>query len=346
MKQYPKTRLLALHLFMDKSYDRKNSFRIVIVISCFLVTNANYAQLKEESQTFEVSDGVTYTYTKPKFFDMVKYVPNDIYEFGKYTVQKENLLWTGMAVGGTLALLPFDQKLLDNAQELGEPLGLSEDVSYTRVLGLEFLPKNINGTIYYLGNGLTPILLSGGFYIAGKINNDFRALNVSSELFEVLISSGVTTQVLKRITGRQSPSAAIASKNTGGHWTPFPSFKAYQTNTPNYDAMPSGHMTTYIATLTVIATNYPDIKWIKPVGYSLAGIMAFQMMSTRVHWASDYPFAIFMGYVIGKNAANRRIKKEVKRNSIGDVIEPRFKTNFNFAYTSEYKMAGVTITFK
>lgn len=112
-------------------------------------------------------------------------------------------------LGGTLALITFDQKLFDNAQELGEPLGLAEDVSYKRLLGIEVLPKDINGTIYYIGNGLTPILLSGGFYIAGKINNDYRALNKSSELIEVLLSTGVSTQIIKRITGRQSPSAAI-----------------------------------------------------------------------------------------------------------------------------------------
>ncbi|WP_051437510.1 phosphatase PAP2 family protein [Olleya marilimosa] len=322
-----------------------NIIKTITILSFVLLSSTNYAQQLEDSQTFEMKDGTTFTYTKPKFFDMFRYIPNDVYEFGKYTVQKENLLYTGMAVGGTLALIPFDQKLLDNAQELGEPLGLAEDVSYTRLLGIEVLPKDINGTIYYIGNGLTPILLSGGFYISGKINNDYRALNTSSELIEVLLSSGVSTQIIKRITGRQSPSAAIESGNPGGHWTPFPSFKAYQTNTPNYDAMPSGHMTTYIATLTVIATNYPDVKWLKPVGYTIAGVMAFQMMSSRVHWASDYPFAILMGYVIGKNAANRRIKKEVKRDVTGEIIEPRFKTNFTFSSHSGYNMAGVVITF-
>ncbi|MWW26026.1 phosphatase PAP2 family protein [Algibacter lectus] len=322
-----------------------NLIKFTLIIGSFLISTTNNAQQIEDFQTFEMKNGTSYTYTEPKFFDMFRHVPKDIYEFGKYTVQKENLLWTSMAVGGTLALLPFDQKLLDNVQELGEPLGLAEDVSYTRLLGIEVLPKDINGTIYYIGNGLTPILLSGGFYIAGKINNDYRALNTSSELMEVLISSGVSTQIIKRITGRQSPSAAIESGNPGGHWTPFPSFKAYQTNTPNYDAMPSGHMTTYIATLTVIATNYPDVKWLKPVGYSVAGIMAFQMMSTRVHWASDYPFAILMGYVIGKNAANRRIKKEIKRDVTGEIIEPRFNTDFTFFSHSGYNMAGVVITF-
>ncbi len=318
-----------------------------LVLLIFLITSGiGFTQIDDvELQTFDVGDGISYSYSKPKFFDMFKYVPKDIYEFGKYTVQKENLLYTGLAVGGTLVLLPFDQQLLDLAQEIGEPLGLSKDVSYIRVFGLEFLPKDINGAIYYLGYGLTPILIGGGFYLAGILNNDYRALNVSSELIEVLMASGITTQVIKRITGRQSPSAAIKSGDPGGHWTWFPSFEAYQTNTIEYDAMPSGHMTTFIATLTVLATNYPELKWIKPVGYSLAGIMGFQMMSSRVHWISDYPIAILMGYVIGKTAANRRIKKEVKKDITGEIIKPKFKTDFSFNYSSAFKMVGVTITF-
>tara|TARA_R110001592_G_scaffold331372_1_gene614143 strand:+ start:361 stop:597 length:237 start_codon:yes stop_codon:yes gene_type:complete len=61
--------------------------------------------------------------------------------------------------------------------------------------------------------------------------------------------------------------------------------------------------------------------------------------------ANLYPFAILMGYVIGKNAANRRIKKEVKRDVTGEIIEPRFKTNFSFGSISGYNMVGVVITF-
>lgn len=322
---------------------KKVYFFIVYVL---LSANLVVAQVSDiETQTFQISDSESYTYSKPKFFDMVKYVPADIYDFGKFTIQKKNIIWTGAAIGSMVALIPFDQKLLDNAHELGKPIGLSDDVRYIRVLHIELIPQDINGAIYYLGYGLTPMLVSGGFYLYGKINNDYRALNVSSELIEVLISSGIITQAIKRVTGRQSPSAAIASGNPGGHWTPFPSFKAYQTNTPNYDAMPSGHITTYMAALTVLTTNYPNNKYLKPVGYSLMALLGFEMMSSRVHWISDYPLAVLIGYAIGKNAANRRIQKEVKLDETGEIIKPTFKTDFSFSSTKEHKMIGVTLTF-
>lgn len=302
-------------------------------------------ELVKDTQSFTMQDGTVYTYQKPKFFDMVTEVPKDLIDLGKFVVQKENLIWTSAALGSTLALLPFDQKLLDNAQELGEPLGLADDVRYIRVFQIELIPQDINGAIYYLGNGLTPILVSSGFYLVGLINDDYRALNTSSELIEVLISSGVVTQTIKRVTGRESPVAAIENGNPGGHWTPFPSFKAYQTQTPSYDAMPSGHLTTYMAALTVLTTNYPDNKYLKPIGYSLMALLGFEMMSSRVHWVSDYPLAILIGYAIGKNAANRRIKKEPKLDTTGNVIKKKIKTDFSFSSTSNYNIIGVTFTF-
>lgn len=317
----------------------------IIVLSCILSNFAFGQELTEKEQEFVLEDGSVYTYKKPKFLDMVRYVPSDILDLGTFAIQKENLPWTGAAVGSTLVLLPFDQKLLDNAQQLGEPIGLTGNVRYGRVLEIELIPEDINGAIYFLGNGITPILVAGGFYAVGLINEDYRALNTASELIEVILTAGVVTQTIKRVSGRESPSAAIENGNPGGHWTPFPSFKAYNADTPHYDAMPSGHITTYMAALTVMTTNYPDNKYLKPVGYSLAAILGFEMMSSRVHWASDYPLAILMGYAIGKNAANRRIIKKVEVDETGAIIESRFQTDFSFNRSSDFTTIGIIVTF-
>jgi len=317
-----------------------------LLISFVCLTYNSIAQTNpSQTQAFHISDSVDYIYSKPKFFDLIRHVPNDVIEFGKFTIQKENLKWTGMALASTALIIPFDQQLTDAASDLGSGINWDKDHSYDKLAGVfRVIPNDINSAAYYIGNGGTTMLLSGAFYAFGKINNNYRALNTSSELIEVLISVGVITQTIKRITGRQSPNRAIKSGHPGGHWTPFPSFKAYQTNTPNYDAMPSGHVATFMATLTVIATNYPEIKWIKPVGYTLLGITAFNMISSKVHWVSDYPIALLIGYVIGKNAANRRITKR-KRNPKSDLVQRRFKTDFSFNYTPLYKTVGVSFTF-
>ncbi|GMN08056.1 hypothetical protein MTsPCn5_34450 [Croceitalea sp. MTPC5] len=156
---------------------------------------------------------------------------------------------------------------------------------------------------------------------------------------------GVITQTIKRFAGRQSPGPAIDSGNPGGHWTLFLRIKEYQTRTSNYDAMPSGHVATFMATITVIATNYPEIKWIKPVGYTLMGIMAFEMMSSRVHWASDYPLGLFIGYVVGKAAANRRIKKIDTNDGLGWKKPESMRTEFVTGQLEGYTTLGIMFSF-
>lgn len=327
----------------------KNCLQIVIlllIINCTATFAQVFDSIQPTIQQYKINETTTYGYKKPTFSQLFKYIPNDICNLGTFIVQKENLPWTSLAVGSTLALLPFDQKILENSSDLGAKIGgWQKDSKYIRLAGLEFVPTSISAGVYYFGNGNTTLLLSGMFYAIGKIGkDDYRALNTSSELVEVLLSVGVVTQTIKRISGRQSPSTAIRDGNSGGNWNPFPSFSAYAKNTPNYDAMPSGHLATYMATLTVIATNYPEKKWIKPLGYSLGSLLAFNMISGKVHWASDYPIAILMGYVIGKNSANRRIIKQQTVTELNDK-KIKYKTNYSYTTINNTSVIGATITF-
>lgn len=324
------------------------TYKLSIVF--FLVFVTSFSQVKdtlnENIQQFKINDNTTYGYVKPKTWDMFRYVPRDIASLGTFAIQKENLKWDALALGSTLAIMPYDQKIMNDANQLGAEIGgWEKDSRYKRVLGLEMFPTSVSSGVYYLGNGNTTLLLSGMFYAIGKIGkDDYRALNTSNELIEALFSVGVSTQTIKRMTGRQSPVAAIKSGVDGGEWNPFPSFTAYQKSTPNYDAMPSGHMATFMATLTIIATNYPEIKWIKPVGYSLGSLLAFNMVSGRVHWTSDYPIAVFMGYVMGKTIANRRIIKKETKLDLG-TKKTSFKTNYSFNRFNNMNLIGATITF-
>ncbi|MCK0145916.1 phosphatase PAP2 family protein [Arenibacter sp. F26102] len=108
-------------------------------------------------------------------------------------------------------------------------------------------------------------------------------------------------------------------KTPTGQWRPatqgairllFPVLR-HTNQYPQYDAMPSGHVATLMRAITAITTSYPEIRWIKPVDHSLIGIMAIEMISSKIYWISDYPLAILIGYAIGKNAARRRIVKKI-----------------------------------
>jgi PAP2 superfamily len=321
-----------------------NKNKIILLFSVFFIIGNVYSQ-ELDNQIIKINDNLNYEYTKPKTWDMFRYIPKDIVGLGKFAIQKENLKWDAVAVGSTLAILPYDQQIVASADKLGEKIGggWNEDAHFDKIFNIfSIVPKNISSAVYYIGNGGTTLLLSGMFYGIGKIGkDDYRALNTSNELVEALISVGVVDQTIKRISGRESPNAATQS---GGAWNPFPSFSEYQKHTPNYDAMPSGHMATYVAGMTIIATNYPEIKWIKPVGYTIGSILAFNMVSGKVHWTSDYPIAIFMGYVMGKNIAKRRIIK--MENKIGFLPKKmNYKTNYSFNRYNNMNIAGVTITF-
>lgn len=250
-------------------------------------------------------------YTKPVAFDFIKHVPADLLAIGKSPFQRKNLPAFLAITGSTLLLLPFDQALLNGVKDISDQIGLNPKTSYqdiwrpfgTRVIKF---PRNINTALYQLGEGGTSMLVAAGFFVYGKFRHDNRSLHTASDLAETFLTMGISTQVLKRISGRQSPFMAI---HPGGDWHPFPSFKDYQQNTSNFDAFPSGHLATMMATVTVIATNYPEKKWIRPLGYSLIGLSAWAMMNNEVHWISDYPLALALGYISGKITCMRHQKR-------------------------------------
>ena len=180
----------------------------------------------------------------------------------------------------------------------------------------------------------------------GLITGDYRAKSTAMQILESIIVSGVFVQPIKRLTGRESPFITADDGRWHSQWTFAPSFKAYQEDTPMYDAMPSGHLTTAMSALTVIAENYPDYKWIKPVGYTALGLMCYEMMQSKVHWASDYPIALFVGYITGKTIANRRITK-IKKEDTLLVNKVKYSWEFCTSNTWEgYQLLGVNIKFK
>jgi hypothetical protein len=51
----------------------------------------------------------------------------------------------------------------------------------------------------------------------------------------------------------------------------------------------------------VINSNFPEYSYITlPIAGVWVTALSLQMMNNGVHWASDYPLGIAMGYLIGK----------------------------------------------
>ena len=263
----------------------------------------------------------TFYFTKPNILKNLGNVPSDVYGIFKSPFQGKN--WIGLtAVSAATALLILtDQEATDFVVRNSISMGISQKNAYNSALRIGTaniikIPQNLNAALYQLGEGGTSMMIAGGLIIYGKIKNDWRAEQTAYDLAETFVTMGVTTQILKRITGRESPTDATVN---GGKWSPLPSFKEYQNNTPKYDAFPSGHLATMMATVTVLTTDYPEKKWIKPVGYSLIGLTGLAMMNSKVHWLSDYPLALAIGYLSGKITTMRN-KKQHKPNARMVVI--------------------------
>jgi hypothetical protein len=155
--------------------------------------------------------------------------------------------------------------------------------------------------LYYIGDGITEISIDAGFYLYSLVAGDIRARQTSLQLSEGMITTGIFVQLLKHMTGRTT----ARKGNNKDLWRWFPSIKEYHRSVPSYDAFPSGHLAIAMATTTIIAMNYPEKKFIKPLGYTLMAICGYQMLNNGVHWAGDYPLALALGYTIGKIAVNR-----------------------------------------
>ena len=261
--------------------------------------------------TYTVAPGVTWHYAKPRPFRWALHIPRDLGQFPAYAFRRENAETLAGLVVSSVVLWVADQAILDWSQDFGRFIGLTPKSTQKSLVYIPFrlgsanlpfefnVPDNLNSTFYYLGDGWTHLAVASSFWIYGGIKKDNRALQTSSQLGEAIFSTGLVVQGLKRLTGRQSPYVATKDR---GEWHLFPSYNRYQSFVPNYDAFPTGHMATAMATVTVVADNYPEYHFIRPLGYSLIGLLGYSMLNNGVHWASDYPIGVALGYAFGKIA--------------------------------------------
>ena len=243
----------------------------------------------------------------PDYLSMPVYVYED-YLAASDMVFTEEAVPYWWAVGISTALMMYtDEQWIDESKRLGKKLGIkSEDKTETvlkyKDLDVLRLPTDVGSLMYFIGDGWTHASIAVGFLATGAWTDDDKAYNVGFQLIEGMITTTIATQTLKHITGHESPNQRTSPR---GEWDFFPNQRTYFDNVAKYDAYPSGHLAVGSMTLTVISKNYPEKKWIMPTGVTLLSLLSFQMMNNEVHWASDYPLAIALGYTFGTIAYER-----------------------------------------
>lgn len=235
--------------------------------------------------------------------DTVTEIPASAKTFLVESFSKRALPAWGLILGSTAATYYYDEQILEGSQRLGRQWGIGNDDHTKTVFSIGKypilrLPSDIGSTMYFFGDGWLHSWIAAGFLGVGQFSSDNKAFNTGIMLVHGMMVSTIFNQILKRSFGRETP---VAKTQERGAWRPFPSFKEYGQRTASYDAMPTGHAMTLTHTIVVLGEQYPDAS---PYVYSVGGVMlvalSYQMINNGVHWASDYPLGIAMGYLFGK----------------------------------------------
>ena len=222
----------------------------------------------------------------PKWYDMITRIPGDWLEYSEETFQVKNIpAIMGMA-GATAALVVTDRQWWQTEKKWYDK---SPDF------------HKFSDWMVFTGDGRFQFGIVGAFAAYGFAFGDVRSLRTASELTEAILACGGVVQLLKHVTGRESP--FVSTKRTGA-WRFFPNQIQYSKHVPHYDAFPSGHLATATTTLIVIADNYEEITWLKPVGYVALGAISSSLVAYGIHWWSDFPLALALGYSFGEIATH------------------------------------------
>jgi membrane-associated phospholipid phosphatase len=271
--------------------------QVILVLHLFLFINLQVLAQStgisaDSSATKEIikNDSADLSFNRltkmPEWYEMITNVPGDWSKFFQVTL-KENKIPLYLTVSAlTAATIATDHKTWVVTRK-------NHDASRFATKFDEFWTE--------VGDGRTQFGLAAAFGLYGLITKDARAVRTASQIVQTVFASGAVVQVMKHITGRQTPNTA--TKPTGD-WVFFPNQINYAKHVSTYDAFPSGHVTTTLATVIVIAENYPEVWWIRPVGYTATALLAYGMVGTGIHWYSDYPLAVALGYTFGMISAH------------------------------------------
>lgn len=222
----------------------------------------------------------------PRWYDMITRIPGDWLEYSEETFQVKNIPWIVGMAGVTTGLVVVDRQWWWT-----EKKWYDESPTFHR----------FSDWMVFTGDGRFQFGIVGAFAAYGLAFNDVRSLRTASETTEAILACGGVVQLLKHMTGRESP--YVSTERTGA-WRFFPNQIQYSKHVPHYDAFPSGHLATAMTTLMVIADNYPEITWLKPVGYVALGAISSSLVGYGIHWWSDFPLALALGYSFGEIASH------------------------------------------
>jgi hypothetical protein len=160
----------------------------------------------------------------------------------------------------------------------------------------------------------------GGFYLAGVLADDQKALQVAQDgIAASLIASGIVTPAIKLVAGRSRPREDRGIYN----FKPFSNVNS---------SFPSGHTTEAFAIASVVANHY-DETWVTCTAYSIASLVGLARTYHHAHFTSDVLAGAMIGTWVGKsvvahNAQLRTGKLTLLPDVSGGLIGVRIVGSF------------------
>jgi len=223
----------------------------------------------------------------PTWHGMVTNVPGDWVKYYHVTFREEEIGTYGEIAVMTGILVATDDQTYQFSKRITQNSETVKSMS-------NFFANDV-------GEGTGQLTLAAAYAAYGLVFSDNRALRTGSQIVQALLAGGLVVQAIKHVTGRESP---YVSSSPTGLWRFFPNQFYYAKRVPHYDAFPTGHLCTSTSTVIVIVENYPEMKWMRPVGYVILGLIGVSMVDIGIHWYSDYPLGVAIGYTFGMIAAH------------------------------------------
>ena len=137
----------------------------------------------------------------------------------------------------------------------------------------------------------TDLLVAGSFLAIGQWNGNQRARDTGALGLRAVLNSIVVVESLKTLTQRPRPAYPSGQPNhasdgkflTGGR------------------SFPSGHSAEAWALATVVAKQYRHRRWVPPLVYGLATMVAVSRIPARKHFPSDVLVGSAIGHLIGRH---------------------------------------------
>ena len=157
--------------------------------------------------------------------------------------------------------------------------------------------------------GRTGLYAVGGLALVGVLSGSSREKQSAVILAEALITTGLWTDVIKSMTGRERPRELEEDRSEWEGPAIFGRDEDDVAQGISLRSFPSGHSSGAWATATVLAHQYPTYGLVPVLAYGAATAMSYSRVLVGAHWLSD----VVAGALLGIGCAHQVLSASARR---------------------------------